>query len=155
MTDLNESFFLTELLAVLREAFEGAAGGSYFIDGGEGSGLLANLARLDAEAASREVGGTSIAAHAHHIAFSLEASTAWIRGERTPRRWRESWSVSAVDSAEWSRLQEGIRERYAGLLRAIEEFAATDADAAGGAIGVVAHAAYHLGAIRQKLASLR
>jgi hypothetical protein len=101
------------------------------------------------------VGGSSIAAHVHHVVFSLEASTAWIRGDRSSRDWQQSWSVGAVDDAAWARLQEQLRTGYGALRRAIEQQAASSVEAAGGAVGTVAHMAYHLGAIRQKAALLR
>jgi hypothetical protein len=142
-----------QLLAVLREAFEGSdQGWTYFTDSGRESAIFGSLEGLSAAEASHPWGGTSVAAHAHHILFSLEASAAWTSGDRSPRNWPESWRVSTVDDAEWRQMQEQIRARYQTLRQAFESSAAVDEEAFGAAVGAVAHMAYHLGAIRQKLA---
>lgn len=102
----------------------------------------------------RGLAGVSSAPRYHEV-FALEAATAWIRGDRTPRKWRESWRVSAVDEPAWTRLREDLRREYTELSGAIERHAASGEEAMGGAIGAIAHAAYHLGAIRQKLGVMR
>ena len=150
MSDLRIDTAIEQLLAILQEAMDGATGGSWFIDSGDGSGLLPSLARIDAASASKPVAGSSIAAHAHHLAFGMEASAAWIRGERTPRNWKESWRRTVVDDDEWPRLQEELTRRYHDLRSAIQSHAADGAESIGGAIGALAHVAYHLAAIRQK-----
>jgi hypothetical protein len=145
----------SQLVAVLREAFEGPAdaGWSYFAD--SDGGLFATLEPLSAAEASRPVGGATIAAHAHHVSFALEASAAWIGGDRTPRDWAESWTVTSLTEASWRELREELRARYASLRDAVERHAAASGEAMGGALGALAHVAYHLGEIRQKLAALR
>jgi hypothetical protein len=45
-----------------------------------------------------------------------------------------------------------LRDRFEELARAIEEEAPAGDDALATAIAAIAHAAYHLGAIRQRLA---
>ena len=60
--------------------------------------------------------------------------------------------MSVVDEAAWVALRTGLRREYEGLLVAVETHAAWDEDALGVAIGAIAHTAYHLGAIRQRLA---
>jgi hypothetical protein len=60
-----------------------------------------------------------------------------------------------VDDAAWASLQEQMRARYQELRQAIESIeshGAADAETVGGALGALAHVAYHLGAIRQKAA---
>jgi len=143
------------LAAVLREAFEGPAepSWSYFAD--SDGGLLATLEPLSAAEASLLVGGASIAAHAYHVSFGLEASAAWIGGDRTSRDWAQSWTVATVTEAGWRELRDELRARYAALRGAVEHHAAASGDAIGGAVGAAAHVAYHLGEIRQKLAVLR
>jgi hypothetical protein len=155
MADLSLTDATGQLLALLGEAFEGAERWSYFTDHGADAGLLGTLAKLNAADASRPVGATSVAAHAHHVAFGLEASAAWVRGDRSRRNWADSWRVTAVDDAAWAALQQQLRDRYADLRRAVEQHAAAGVEAFGGAVGAVAHAAYHLGAIKQKVAAGR
>src|SRR5712691_2706112 len=99
MTVVSIEATLEQLLAVLREAFEGPQlNWSYFTDQGAESGLFGTLTSISASAASRVWAGSTIAAHAHHTAFALDASAAWISGDRSPRDWNESWSVMVVDA---------------------------------------------------------
>ena len=140
-----------QLLAVLAEGFEGPKHDlTYFLDSGPDAGLRNTLAALSAEEASRERGGNSVAAHAHHILFSFEAFGAWIRGDRNLRDWSQSWSVSTVDDASWRKLQEDLGREYTSLREAVR--GAEGDDALRGAVAAVTHLAYHIGAIRQKLA---
>jgi hypothetical protein len=155
MAGVSVEVVIGQLVAVLQEAFDGPQRWSYFTDHGSEAGLLGTLAKLTAADASRPVGGTSVAAHAHHVAFGLAASAAWVRGDHGRRDWAESWRVSTVDHAAWAGLQQQLRDGYGDLRLAIEAHAADGLEATGGAVGAVAHVAYHLGAIRQKAAALR
>ena len=141
-----------QVLGVLSEAFEGPQETwSYFTDSGRDGGLFGTLERLDAEVASRVLGRTSIAAHVNHVTFGLHASARWIEGDRTTHKWDESWSVSSVDGEEGMRAKERLRTAYRDIRRAVEIFAMESEEAMAGAVGALAHAAYHLGAIRQKV----
>lgn len=148
---------LEQLLAVLREAFDGPADPrwSYFTTNAPGAGLLGTLEGVDAALASRPVGGTSVAAHVHHEVFALEATAAWIRGDRSRRDWSQSWRVQRVDATAWEALRQALRRAYEDLRGAVQTHGLDGEESAGGAVAGVAHAAYHLGAIRQKLAVLR
>jgi len=147
---------IQQLLGVLAEAFEGPKQNwSYFTDSGAASGLFGTLAGLSAADASKAWGGTTIAAHVHHAVFAVEASAGWIGGDRGPRDWQESWSVSAVNDAGWRLLQQRLRDGYEALRKAIARHASAGAEEFGGSAAAVAHTAYHLGAIRQKLAARR
>lgn len=140
-----------QVLGVLSEAFEGPRENwSYFTDTGKDGGLFGTLERLDAQTASRILGRTSIAAHVNHVIFGLHASARWIEGDRTTRRWDESWSVSSVDTQSWTRTKAQLRTAYQDMRRAVELFAMESEEAMAGAVGALAHVAYHLGAIRQK-----
>lgn len=152
MPEISTELVIGQLLAVLREGFEGPPERwSYFTDQGPEAGLFGSLGKLDAAAASRSTGGSTIAAHVHHLVFSLDASSSWIRGERIRRNWKESWAVSEVDEEEWRRLTERLRAGYQELRQTMETHSVDSLEAFGGAVGAVAHAAYHLGAIRQKV----
>jgi hypothetical protein len=153
MADVTIGTVMRQLQAVLREAFEGPKERwSYFTDNDPDAGFLGTLGSLDADAASRTIGGGSIAAHVHHMVFALEASSAWIRGDRSSRKWSESWAVTTVDGAAWVRLLERLRAGYDDLRSAIDGHSLTSEESIGGAIAAVVHAAYHLGCIQQKLA---
>ena len=141
-----------QVLGVLSEAFEGPRDSwSYFTDTGTDGGMFGTLEKLDAEGASRILGRTSIAAHVNHVIFSLHASARWIEGDRTRHKWDESWSVSAVDAESWERTRERLRAAYKDIRGAVEIYAMQNEEAMAGAVGALAHAAYHLGAIRQKI----
>ena len=139
---------------MLREAFDGPPGPwTYFTDTAPGTGVFATINGLTAAQAS-ELGGpghTTIGGHVHHITSSVSLSRMDLDGESPPRDRGRSWTVSAVDEAEWAALRSRLREEYQKLLRAVETRAVWNEDALGVAMGAVAHTAYHLGAIRQRL----
>ena len=156
MPEMSQEIVAAQIRAVLHEAFEGPPEGfAYFSDHGDDAGLLNQLNRITAEEASREIGGTTIAAHVHHLAFSLHASAAWLRGDRDRPNWPESWAVSSVDMAGWELEQEALREARDGLLAAVDAHAFRDEMTIGITLGNIAHIACHLGAIRQKVNLLR
>jgi hypothetical protein len=145
-----------QLLAVLRETLEGPAEGwSYFTDSRPDAALFGALATLSAAEASRPVAGTTIAAHAHHVAFGMADATRCIEGDQTPQDWAESWRITTVDEQAWRLLQERLRSEYARLRNAMASRGVSSEDALASAIGAIAHLAYHLGAIQQKRAALR
>ena len=142
------------LTRMLREAFEGPPGPwTYFTDTSSGTGVFGTIGGLGAAAASRPggPGGTTIAGHVHHLTSSVALSTKGLRGEPTSRDRSRSWTVSVVDEAAWATLRTRLREEYDRLVVAVEMHARWDEDALGVAIGALAHTAYHLGAIRQRL----
>jgi len=144
------------LTRMLREAFEGPPGPwTYFTDTSPGSGLFATIDGLSAAQASR-VGGpgrTTIAGHLQHLTSSIALSTRGLRGESPARDRSGSWTVAAVDDVEWAALRTRLRDAYQSLLMAMQTRAAWDEDAFGTAMGAIAHAAYHLGAVRQRLST--
>lgn len=148
------SIMTEQLLAVLREGYEGPAHTiSYFLDGGPDAGLRNTLAALTAGEASRAWAGNSVAAHVQHILFSFSAFGAYIAGDRVQRDWNESWTVTTVDDAAWKTLQGELSAAYEELAATIA--ANTGKGATRGAVAAVTHFAYHIGAIRQKLAAAR
>ena len=143
-----------QTVKVLREGLEGATDTfSYFLDAK--AGLRNTLAGLSADEASRPIEGNSVAAHAHHLAFSFEAFAAAISGDRTRRDWNESWRVTTVDDTQWQKLQEDVLRGYGDLIAAVEKHGEEGPKQIGGALGALAHTAYHLGAIRQKVLGAR
>jgi hypothetical protein len=156
MSEISPAEVKAQLLAVLREAFEGPAEAwSYFTDNTPEAGILGTIGSKTAREASAITGGTTIAGHVHHTAFALEASAAWIRGDSSSVDWKESWKTTSVDESSWAELRDRLRRGYADLRSSIEQHGMASVEAVGGAIGAVAHAAYHLGAIRQKVTIAR
>jgi len=139
---------------MLREAFEGPPGPwTYFTDTMQGTGVFDTLGRLTAAQASKPggPGHTTIAGHVHHMTSSLAISAAELRGEPVSRDRSRSWTVSAVNETEWATSRARVREEYEKLLAAVRTHASWDDEVLGLAMGAVAHTAYHLGAIRQRL----
>ena len=63
--------------------------------------------------------------------------------------WEDSWLIETVNDAEWDALRQTVRKSYENLLRCLASVDEWTEDRTGMAIGMVAHTAYHLGAIRQ------
>jgi len=155
MTGTPPAVTVSLLTRMLVEAFEGPPGPwTYFTDASPGTGIFATLGRLSAPQASQPggPGHSTVAGHIHHVSASLALSTRGLRGEQTSRDRGRSWTVTTVDDAGWAELQVQLRREYDSLFLAVESHAVWDEDALGVAIGAIAHAAYHLGAIRQRLA---
>jgi hypothetical protein len=148
------SVFRAALLALLDETFTEVTG--IYLD--RGTSMFETLATVSAEDASRPVGGgcASLAAQVNHTTFYLDVAQQFAAGN-PPQKvdWDASWDVCAVDDEEWQVLIQKLRDAY----QATRHFAATfgnwNEDFVGGALGIVAHCAYHLGEIRQALCTLK
>lgn len=148
------------LAAVFSELIDGARdpGGAFVLNSGD-AGLLRSLDKLSAAEASRGLdGGATIAAHAEHVWYGLSLMNRWAREGGDPfsdARWDAAWKTGEVTDAQWSEIRFGLREeahrwnQALGTLRDLTDVALC------GAIGSVAHTAYHLGAIRQVASKAR
>jgi len=139
---------------MLREAFEGPPGPwTYFIDSSAATGVFGTIGGLNAAQASQKAGpnNTTIAGHVHHLNASLALSRQALRGVSTSHDRSLSWTLSTVDDAAWIALRAELQREYESLLVAVLSHATWDEDALGVAFGAIAHAAYHLGAMRQRL----
>src|SRR5262245_4395593 len=126
----SQQIAVKQLVGALREGFDGPSEEfGYFLD--TDGGLRKTLAKLSADQASRAVGGNSVAAHAHHILFSLNAFSKVISGDKSPNDWNESWTVKSVDDGSWSRLQQDLGAGYEKLRGAIEGHAANGVEPLG------------------------
>lgn len=144
--------FVDGISKLLAEAYEGTTGQSWFSDHGPESGLFATLERISAENASKNqsVGGSSIAAHVNHLRWSLAMSNALMHGQETSRNWAESWQVQTVDAATWTDLKASLRLEYETLRDQLPNgFDPNNPMMVTAGVSLVAHAAYHLSAIRQ------
>ncbi len=153
---IQQSEFTKGLLAVITEAFESVQG--YFLD--PQNSLFETLAEITAEEASIPVGGkcATIAAQVAHVNFYLEVLERYLQtGQNERVDWGEIWrTVRAVTPDEWNASRERLQETYRRLRRFIESYAGWDTqDAIHGAIGMVAHTAYHLGGIRQATCTVK
>jgi hypothetical protein len=153
MTSPKNSFqaeyFLESVAYLLREAFEGAPEGrpSAFLDAGVG--FFSTLRSLSADDASRSVGETTIAAHTEHAKFYLDRVCEFMTGRTERVNWEDSWLIETVNEAEWDALRDSVKKAYENSLKCIAGIERWDPKTTGMALGLVAHTAYHLGAVRQ------
>ena len=144
------------LLLVLDELFDNVHG--FFLD--RGTSFFETLATIPAEQASIRVGGqcATLAAQVEHVAFYLDVVVRMIRyGEYLQVDWDKIWrTVSVVTPAQWEAIQGRLRASYVGVQELINSTTAWPTEREiGGAIGLIAHTAYHLGEVRQALCMLR
>lgn len=138
------------LLTILEEILTGPPDpkGTWVVSNEVGSGILGTLRKLDeAKAFARPAGAQrSIAEHAAHVRFALRVSLRYAKGDRTHANWKESWHFDE----NWPGLIASLEETVLATQHHVasdEAFAGADAIAL--FVSCVAHAAYHLGAIRQ------
>ncbi|HEY2867025.1 MAG TPA: hypothetical protein VGJ02_08030 [Pyrinomonadaceae bacterium] len=152
---LRSEHFIESVAYLLRETFEGSPEGqpSAYLD--RGVGFFNTLDNLDAEQVSREFGETTIAAQAEHAKFYLDRLCEFIGGRTEKVNWEDSWLIDDVNQQEWDALRLAMRQAYENALKCIAGASDWDARKAGMAIGLIAHTAYHLGAVRQIAKSVR
>lgn len=152
MPEIPRETVLRAVLPILSEAFAGPADprSTHFVNNEPDCGLFGTLDALTAEQASTPVeeGGATAAAQAEHVRFSLDVSTRWMRGEREKADWARSWDVMEVDDDAWTELRKELRRAYDAFVVMVHQ-QPMDAELLEGLVATVAHAAYHLGALRQ------
>jgi hypothetical protein len=151
MNNIERDYFVRSLAYLLRETFEGSPEGqpSAFLD--RGIGIFPTLDAATAEQVSRRYRGTTAAAQTEHAKFYLDRLREFIGGRTEPVNWEQSWLIETVSEEEWDALRESVRHAYAETLRMIAELDDWSEMNIGMAMGMLAHTAYHLGAIRQLL----
>jgi hypothetical protein len=122
-------------------------------------GLLRQLASLSADIASRQTrpGGSTIAAHADHVAYGLELLNRSLAGDDTvwaTADWNASWERTTVSGDQWQMLLGRLSYAADELRSHLARSRCWDQAAAVNAVAGLAHLAYHLGAIRQILLSV-
>jgi hypothetical protein len=157
MPDLSRQAVLRAVMPILAEAYAGPADprSTQFVNNEPDCGVFGTLDGLSAAQASTPPapGRSTAAAHAEHLRFSLDVSTRWLRGDHARADWPSSWAVQAVDEEGWVHLRERLRDEYAQFLELIDARTEMDEELLGGIVATIAHAAYHLGALRQVAAS--
>jgi hypothetical protein len=149
MDTIKKEDFLKDVLLILRETFEGSpeGEGSAYLD--RGVGVFTTLDALSAEAVSHRINGITIAAHTEHFKFYLDRLCEFIRGRTEAVNWEQSWLIEEVNETEWNALRGVVRKAYENVLLTFAEVETWNQDNIGDAVAIVAHTAYHLGAIRQ------
>lgn len=156
MTLIQSEHFTKALIILLDETFDNVHG--VYLD--KNTSLFETLATITAEEASIPVGGkcATLAAQVKHIAFYLDVVDKTVRDPNYPRvDWGEIWrTVNVVTSEEWQAIQDELRTNYKRILQLIEDAPEWSSEREiGGAIGMIAHTAYHLGEIRQALCTIK
>jgi len=143
--------FVEAVAYLLRETFEGSPEGlpSAYLD--RGVGIISTLDGIAFDQASRDIGATTIAAQTEHAKFYLDRLCEFIGGRTEKVNWEDSWLIETVNEAEWNALRDTVRDSYTNALRCIASNSDWDTKKTGMAMGLIAHSAYHLGAIRQML----
>lgn len=156
MSAIEEKHFVKALLMMLTEIFEEVNG--YVLD--KGTSLFETLATITAEEASIPVGGkcATLAAQVKHVAFYMDVMDKSVKDPNYPPvDWMEIWNnVNIVDETEWQAIQNELRQSYTNIQQLVKSTPAWPSEREiGGAMGLLAHSAYHLGEIRQALCTLR
>ncbi len=138
----------SNLLELLSETFENPRG--IYLDRPKG-GLFTTLNEISAETASSESGSRrSIAAHVEHLRVYVAALHGYMNGATDKTDWDASWGTHGVSDLEWQNLQVALKRDYEALMVDLREVPDGDIRFAE-AMAVLAHSAYHFGAIRQLL----
>ena len=141
--------FTTEILDLFDEVFEQHHG--IFLD--KGTSLFETLESLSAEQASRATSAdtATIAAHVKHVTFYLNVLHAYMQNIEVGKvDWKEIWRTTRkVSPQEWEVLKRELKQSYHHVLDTLEEMEAWGENAIAGSLAILAHTAYHLGAIRQ------
>jgi hypothetical protein len=158
-TTIEKAALAKAALALYDEAYLEAPNpkGTWFTDNEPRNGFLGTVESIGAAEASRPLSPgepLTIASHVGHLLFALGLANRAARGENpyADAVWARSWDYRAVDDAQWKSLVAGLRKEYGDFRSALASgWAWDDADSLTGALGLVAHGAWHLGAIRQAL----
>lgn len=146
---ISKQQFTASVAYLLRETFEGSPEGqpSAYLD--RGTGFFSTLDKLSAAEASKEFSGTTIAAQTEHAKFYLDRLCEFINGRTERVNWEDSWLIETVNDTEWDALRGTVKKAYENCLRCLASVDDWTEDRTGMAMGMLAHTAYHLGAIRQ------
>ncbi len=146
---IDPKLFAEVAAYLLRETFEGSPEGqpSAYLD--RGIGIFSTLSAVAAEAASKNVQGTTIAAQTEHAKFYIDRLCEFIEGRSDRVNWEDSWLIETVNDSEWDALRASVARSYEDVLKCLAAVENWDERKMGMALGMVAHTAYHLGSIRQ------
>jgi hypothetical protein len=143
---------LDAMRELLRETFEGGlpGQGTQYLD--RDAGIFNTMHAMTPEAASREIPGhPTIASHVRHMIFHLRVSTDWMLGRREDLDWKASFLPPTVMPEEWTALEAELKRQWSRFVEAVEGLPEARVMEYGAGMGMIAHLAYHLGAIRQRM----
>jgi hypothetical protein len=153
---IDQDRFAKPLLEILEETFEANHG--IYLD--KGTSLFETLDAITAAEASRPVGGkcATLAAQVAHVTLYLEVLERYMLAQEAGAvDWGEVWrTVKEVTPDEWAALRRQLSQTYQrifAMARGLQTWG--NEAAAGGAMAIAVHTAYHLGEIRQALCTLK
>lgn len=154
MKTINQDDFTTALSILLKEIFEGmpTAEEQVFLD--HDAGIFSTLGSIDARRASFEINSTTIAAHSEHARFYIELLDNYLNKDLRVIDFQQSWRVKTVSEDEWDDLRGNLSKTYRKFTETLSKNEEWALDSITVAMGVVAHTAYHLSAIRQMVKTL-
>ena len=159
MLTVNALDYRSNLTDLFRETFEGSGGGgSHYIDGRSRGSFLETLSGVDHVLASTPLtsGGATIAAHTEHTRYYLRTLRRFIDLEGNVQTdWPGSWRIRDVTALEWLELKLKLEDEYRATLAHLERMTTWDDEPIGGFLSMLAHSAYHLGAVRLIAVTLR
>ncbi|HMJ07619.1 MAG TPA: hypothetical protein VK468_01355 [Pyrinomonadaceae bacterium] len=146
---IKKEHFVEAVAYLLLESFEGSpkGQGSAYLD--HGVGIFPTLESINADSASADFYGTTIAAQTEHAKFYLDRICELINGRTDRVNWDDSWLIETVNATEWDALRSSVKTSYENTLRCVASVDAWTDTNLGMCVGMIAHTAYHLGAIRQ------
>ncbi len=152
---IDQQLFTNALLGLLGETFHNVDG--IYLDGG--TSLFETLNSITAGEASKPSlhGGTTIAAHTFHVDFYLKVISDYMQGKVYQKiDWSQSWLTKSVNEKEWEALKKKLSTTHDEVIKLINSFDDWNNDKKiSGAMAVVVHTAFHIGAIRQILKSVK
>ena len=149
MKTINQEDFTTALSILFRETFEGMPTAEEQVYLAHDAGIFSTLGKISAEEASTEINGVTIAAHGEHARFYVELLDNYMNRDMRVVDFKQSWRVTNVSENEWDDLRENLSKVYRKTSETFVKNEIWDLDTITVAMGIVAHTAYHLGAIRQ------
>ncbi len=147
--DLKHEEFNKILLALYEEIFQKVDG--FVLD--QKTSLNESLSDINFEEASKPIikDGSTIASHVEHIDFYMKVMNDYMHGKWYDKvDWAKSWQLKTVNEKDWDILKVKLSATHYTVLEFIKSFDDwNDERKLGGALGILTHTAYHLGAIRQ------
>ncbi|MBN2656080.1 MAG: hypothetical protein JXR86_03410 [Spirochaetales bacterium] len=155
MDKSQDEMISEEIGNLLRETFEKVDG--FYLD--KGTSLFETLDDLSSGEVSICPSGSdsSIAGHVRHISFFMRTIIGYNTGEiDEPTDWKQSWTVEKVTEGEWEELKKDLRESYELVKRNVNEMTYwKNVDDFAGILCVLAHTAFHMGAIWKMSSQIR
>ena len=117
------------------------------------SGLLGTIDALTAEVASAtpRPDESTIASHCGHILFLLKTYDAYEQGQQPQMDWPASWAIRAVDEEAWATLRANLHAAYTIVVGHLQNRTDWPETPLAAALMLLAHCAYHVGEVRQRL----